>query len=56
MEDFARVGEGFQRVGKESFEAAVHSFGDVNKGLQAIAARITNYSKLARTEPGPSSR
>jgi hypothetical protein len=47
MEDFTRVGEGFQRVGKESFEAAVHSFGEVNKGLQAIAARITNYSKQA---------
>ena len=37
--------EEFQRVGKDGFDAAVHSFGEVNKGLQAIAAEFTDYSK-----------
>jgi hypothetical protein len=42
-----KFGEEFQRVGKDGFEAAVSSFGEVNKGLQAIAAEVTNYSKKA---------
>src|SRR4026207_588819 len=37
--------EDFQKVGKDGFDAAVRSFGEVNKGLQAIAAEITAYSK-----------
>jgi hypothetical protein len=37
--------EEFQKVGKDGFDAAVRSFGEVNKGLQAIAAEVTAYSK-----------
>jgi hypothetical protein len=37
--------EEFQKVGKDGFGAAVRSLGDVNKGFQAIAAEVTNYSK-----------
>jgi hypothetical protein len=40
MSDVQKFGEEFQRVG-------VHSFGEVNKGLQAIAAEVTDYSKEA---------
>ena len=40
-----KYGEEFQRVGKDGFDAAVRSFGEVNKGLQAIAAEVTDYSK-----------
>ncbi|HKG99649.1 MAG TPA: phasin family protein [Bradyrhizobium sp.] len=37
--------EEFQRVGKDGFDAAVRSFGEVNKGFQAIAAEVTDYTK-----------
>ena len=47
MSDVQKFGEEFQRVGKDGFDAAVHSFGEVNKGLQAIAAEVTDYSKKA---------
>lgn len=39
--------EDFQKVGKDGFDATVRSFGEVNKGFQAIAAEITDYSKKA---------
>src|SRR5262245_18903185 len=44
MSDVQKFGEEFQRVGKEGFDATV---GDVNKGLQPIAAEVTDYSKRA---------
>ena len=47
FEEFQKTGEQFQKVGKDSFEAAVRSLGDMNKGLQAIAAEVTDYSKMA---------
>ena len=45
MSDNQRFGEEFQRVGKDGFDAAVSSFGEVNKGLQAIADEFAAYSK-----------
>jgi hypothetical protein len=39
FEEFEKAGEQFQKVGKDSFDAAVKSLGEVNKGLQATAAR-----------------
>ena len=47
MSDVQKFGEEFQRVGKDGFDAAVSSFGEANKGLQAIAAEVTDYSKKA---------
>ncbi len=47
FEEFHKAGEQFQKVGKDSFDAAVKSLGEVNKGLQAIAAEVTGYSKKA---------
>ena len=43
FEEFQKVG----KVGKDGFDAAVRSFGEVNKGFQAIAAEVTDYSKKA---------
>ncbi len=37
--------EEFQKAGKDGFDTAVRSFGEVNKGFQAIAAEVTDYSK-----------
>ena len=45
MSNVQQYGEEFQRVSKDGFDAAVSSFGEVNKGLQAIAAEFTAYSK-----------
>jgi hypothetical protein len=39
--------EEFQKVGKDGFDAVVRSFGEYNKGFQAIAAEVTDYSKKA---------
>ena len=47
MSDVQKYGEEFQRVSRDGLDAAVHSFGEVNKGLQAIAAEVTDYSKKA---------
>ena len=34
-----------QKLGKDNVEATMRSFGVASKGLQAIAAEVTNYSK-----------
>ena len=47
MTDVQKFGEEFQRVSKDGFDASVRSLGEVNKGLQAIAATVTDYSKKA---------
>ena len=47
MSDVQRFSDEVQRAGKNGFDAAVSSFGEVNKGLQAIAAEVTAYSKKA---------
>jgi len=47
MTEHPKIADDFQKVGKDSFDAAVRSYGDVNKGFQAIVAEVTNYSKKA---------
>jgi len=47
MSDVQRFRDEVQRTGKDGFDAAVSSFGEANKGFQAIAAEITAYSKKA---------
>jgi hypothetical protein len=37
----------FQKLGSDGFDAAVRSFGEVNRGLQALAARVTDNAKKA---------
>jgi len=44
-EGFQKFGEEFQKASKDGFEASVRSFSEVNKGLQAIAAKFADYSK-----------
>jgi hypothetical protein len=45
VEPFQKMGEEFQKVGKDSYDAALRSFGEVNKGFQAIAAEMTDFSR-----------
>ena len=40
-----RMGHEFQNAAGQSFEAAGRSLGEVNRGFQAIAAEMTEYSK-----------
>jgi phasin protein len=47
VEEYKKVGEEFQMLGKKGFDAAVRSFSQVNKGFQAITAEVTDYSKKA---------
>jgi hypothetical protein len=47
MTEHSKIADEFQKVGKDSFDAVVRSYGDANKGFQAIVAEVTNYSKKA---------
>ena len=46
-EELKNIGEEYQRLTKDGFDAAARSFAEVNKGFQAIAAEVTDYSKKA---------
>ena len=40
-----KIGEEFQKVSKQSFDAAVHAYGEANKGFQAITAELATCFK-----------
>ena len=44
-EELKNVGDEYQRLSKEGFDAATRSFGEMNKGFQTLAAEMTDYSK-----------
>ena len=45
VEQFKNIGEDYQKMTKGGFDATMHSFGEVNKSFQALAAEVTDYSK-----------
>jgi hypothetical protein len=45
QEHARNMGQEFQRAAESGFEAANRSFSEVNRGLQAFAAEMTDYSK-----------
>jgi len=47
LEPIQKATEDFQKMSKDSYDATLRSYGEVNKGLQAIGARVTTYSKQA---------
>jgi len=47
FEAFQKWTDESQRASKEGFDAASRSYGELNKGLQAITAKLTDYSKKA---------
>ena len=47
MTEQFKIGEQFQRVSQEGFDAVVRAYGEANKGFQAIAAEVADYSKKA---------
>jgi len=47
QEGAQRFGREYQKAAETGFEAASRSFGQANKGFQALAAEMMNYSKAA---------
>jgi hypothetical protein len=47
LEPFQKANEELQKMGKENYDAVLRSYGELSKGLQAIGARVTDYSKRA---------
>ena len=47
LEPFQQATDDFQKLGKDNYDAIVRSYGELNKGFQAITARMTDYSKRA---------
>ena len=47
LEPLQKASEDFQKIGKDNYDAMVRTYSEVNKGLQAIGARVTDYSKRA---------
>ena len=45
QEQAERVGREYQKVAEVGFETASHSLGEINRGFQAIAAEMTDFSK-----------
>ena len=46
-EEIKSIGEDYQKLSKDGLDAAVRSFGELNRGFQALAAEVTDYSKKA---------
>jgi hypothetical protein len=47
FEAFQQLTDQSQRMSKDGFDAALRSYGELNKGFQAITAKVTDYSKKA---------
>ena len=47
FEAFQKLTDKSQKMSKEGFDAALRSYGELNKGFQAITAKMTDYSKRA---------
>jgi len=45
LEPLQKANDDFQKMGKDNFDAVLRSYGEWNKGFQAIAVRMTDYSK-----------
>ena len=47
LEPMQKATDNFQKTSRDNYDAMVRSYGELNKGIQAIAARVTDYSKTA---------
>jgi hypothetical protein len=47
FEPIQKATNDFQKMGKDNFDATVRSYAELNKALQAIADRMSDYSKRA---------
>ena len=44
-DDFRKTANDFQNMGKDNYDAMVRSYGELNRGAQAIVSRWTEFSK-----------
>jgi hypothetical protein len=47
LEPIQKASNDFPKVSKDNYEAVLRSYGELNKGFQAIATRVADYSKKA---------
>src|SRR5581483_5580211 len=47
IEVFQKWTDEFQKISKQTFDAALRSYGELSKGFQALSAKLTDYSKKA---------
>jgi hypothetical protein len=47
LEPIQKTSENFQKMGRDNLDAVLRSYGEMNKGLQRIGARMADYSKRA---------
>ena len=52
FEPLQKLNANFQRMNNDGIEVAVRSYSDLNKGLQGIAAKVTDYSKRSFEDAG----
>jgi hypothetical protein len=45
FEPIQKATEDFQKLSKDNYDAVLRSYGELNKGFQAVAARWTDFSK-----------
>jgi hypothetical protein len=50
FEPIQKATEDFQKASKDNYDAVLRSYGELNKGFQAIATRMTDYSKRSFEE------
>jgi hypothetical protein len=50
FEPIQEATENFQKVSKDNYDAVLRSYGELNKGFQAVAARWTDFSKRSFEE------
>lgn len=50
MFDYSKASNDFQKISKDSYDAMVRSYGELNRGFQDIGAQMTSYSKQAFAE------
>jgi hypothetical protein len=56
MTEAVKIGEAFQKLSKDGFDAVVRSYGEVQKGFKTLAsASLRTRKRHLRTAPGRSS-
>ena len=45
VEPMQKAVDDFQKMGKDNYDAMIRSYGELNKGIQAIVARWAEFSK-----------
>jgi hypothetical protein len=45
LEPMQKANDDFQKMGKDNYDAILRSYGELTKGFQAIATRMTDYFK-----------